>query len=617
MASCTIEEARAAQAAAHPCTQRTSQTHSANVATTVISSSSSSSTSTPSTVTINGVTYSIAPVIPSSTTSSAAPTTTSAQIEEVSLDSGDNWEALVALDDDDDMNSLLVRPNGSFTVSAFTASMADVISYPFLLDTGAMCHISLVRSDFSSFVSIPSCLIKGLRGACIYAVGMGLINIPIAPGCVLTLHDALFIPSSCVCLISVLMLCCHNSLTCHFNSDSCWLTDVWGSTVACGAVVVFHLLYSLSLVPELSEHSAFPSVYAPTSDIETWHCCLGHCNLRTLIDMACAGVVSRMQIDLSSLPPKCNVCILGKQTKTPVPKLREGNWSTVCLHKVYIDLSGPYSVASCFGHKYYMNIIDEFFSFAWCIPIATKDDALMVLQVWHHSVEKQSRAQLKIFLTDNGELISNACHAWCDAHGIVHQCTGPYTSIQNGCVEHLHHTLLHKACIMWIACDAPLDLWHEFCLTAAYLTNHTASDTFGGHMPHELWFGKKPSLSHLCEIGCSAYSLLHKYPKVFTCSISMILISYTLNSHSYCLWDCETDCVFDLYHVVFIEHLNSKPHVFHPSQIIPAISSSHPSSSSPQTPLYPPLPIPTQITTELPPLPSISLQLPAQPVFHP
>jgi hypothetical protein len=107
MAGCTIEEAQAAQATAQPHTQRTSQTHSANVTTTVTSSTPSSA-STPFTVTVNGVTYSIAPVALSSTATSTAPATSSAQIKEVPLDSSDNWEALVVLPDDDNAHALFM-----------------------------------------------------------------------------------------------------------------------------------------------------------------------------------------------------------------------------------------------------------------------------------------------------------------------------------------------------------------------------------------------------------------------------------------------------------------------------------------------------------------------------
>ncbi|KIK07890.1 hypothetical protein K443DRAFT_31131, partial [Laccaria amethystina LaAM-08-1] len=40
-------------------------------------------------------------------------------------------------------------------------------------------------------------------------------------------------------------------------------------------------------------------------------------------------------------PPKCEFCVLGKQTKTPVPKSREegpGHRATRRLEKVWVDL---------------------------------------------------------------------------------------------------------------------------------------------------------------------------------------------------------------------------------------------------------------------------------------
>ena len=59
-----------------------------------------------------------------------------------------------------------------------------------------------------------------------------------------------------------------------------------------------------------------------------------------------------------------------------------------------------------------------------------------------------------------------------------------------------------KACTMRLACNAPESFWDEFFLTAAYLTTLMATVANNGRTPYELWFGQKPSLSHLCEIGC-------------------------------------------------------------------------------------------------------------------
>ena len=55
---------------------------------------------------------------------------------------------------------------------------------------------------------------------------------------------------------------------------------------------------------------------------------------------------------------------------------------------------------------------------------------------------------------------------WCGEHGIKHLLTAPYTSAHNGCAEHLHWTLLDKACAMCFTCNTPAWLWDEFCIMA-------------------------------------------------------------------------------------------------------------------------------------------------------
>jgi len=91
-----------------------------------------------------------------------------------------------------------------------------------------------------------------------------------------------------------------------------------------------------------------------------------------------------------------------------------------------------------------MNIINDFSSYVWTVPLRAKSDAADVLQVWHRLVENQSGECLKILVTDNGELLSNAVVMWCGEHGIEHLLTTPYTSSHNGHVERLHRTLLDK-----------------------------------------------------------------------------------------------------------------------------------------------------------------------------
>jgi transposase InsO family protein len=90
------------------------------------------------------------------------------------------------------------------------------------------------------------------------------------------------------------------------------------------------------------------------------------------------------------------------------------------------------SVTSRSGKKYLMNIIDDFTSYIWSIPLSSKDEAAKLLPIWQRAVENQSSAKIKMLVTDNGELVSRSVTDWCSQHGIEHKVTAPYTSAQNG-----------------------------------------------------------------------------------------------------------------------------------------------------------------------------------------
>ena len=38
-------------------------------------------------------------------------------------------------------------------------------------------------------------------------------------------------------------------------------------------------------------------------NVETWHCRLGHCNARSIINMARGSAIEGMKVDLSQSPP--------------------------------------------------------------------------------------------------------------------------------------------------------------------------------------------------------------------------------------------------------------------------------------------------------------------------
>ena len=607
MAGKTVEEAHTAQRAALSKPGRTQQTPSAHVAAVADAAKPSPPKTNPTGTPIiyNGVSYYPGPT---STPSTVVDTAVYACDEPSSI--GDyGYHAYAAIEEvQEDPKASLNWATHSRPIdllqpveppSAYTAGRSLPVNLdksPFIFDTGATVHISPERSDFQTWTAIPPRPVKGLGGSSIFATGIGSIDLSIASGHKLLLQNVLYIPGSTVRLVSVLSLNRDNAYTSHFGDNSCWITDKHGTTVARGSVSASRNLFTLDCSSPRITHSRQTCPPPPTPiamyasripNIETWHRRLGHCNTRTIIDMARSCVVEGMKVDLSISPPKCDLCILGKQTRSPVPSVREGNKAVKPLERVFVDLCGPMPVKSRSGRLYSMNLIDDFSSYVWSLPLRSKDEAAPVLQAWHRAVTNQSGARLKILVTDNGELMSNAMSEWCSLHGIDHQLTAPYTSAQNGRAERLHRTLLNKARTMRLACNAPPNLWDEFCATAAYLTNFTASTSINGRTPYELWHSQPPSLSHLREIGCRAYALIPtNNPKLFQRSTPCVLIGYVPHAKAYRLWDTSNGRIFNSFHVSFLEHLDTLPVPLLPGKSSAGDPSTPPTwnTSSPQLP---------------------------------
>jgi hypothetical protein len=214
--------------------------------------------------------------------------------------------------------------------------------------------------------------------------------------------------------------------------------------------------------------------------------------------------------------------------------------------------------------------------------VAAKSDAFPALQAWALAREVETRSKIGIYRSDNGELKTLAMRQWLLSRGSIQQFTAPYTSVQNGRVEHLHRTLMGKAHAMRSACGVPVNRWDEFVLMACYLSNY------------EHWTGSRPDLSHLREIGCRAFVLIQNQhnPKVNNRSIECVLIGYSLDSKVYRCYHRATHKVFISYHVSFIEshqHGSPIPPVIDPSPPCSVTVEEVPDIDAP-TPSVPPSP---------------------------
>jgi hypothetical protein len=208
-----------------------SSSSSANIAT----SASTSPADTVETIELNGKTYYLAPPVPAASlapadfagTAMAAPMPTAANTpfehhsfeafatvngpSHVSL----NWSLHIRSCEDVDTT---VEP------VAYSASRTPVDALndsPFILDMGTTCHISPIKSDFKSLRPIEPHPITSIGGARVHATGVGSIELCIASNHKVVLEDVLYIPTSTVCLVSVLCLNRSGNYISSFDSNSC------------------------------------------------------------------------------------------------------------------------------------------------------------------------------------------------------------------------------------------------------------------------------------------------------------------------------------------------------------------------------------------------------------
>src|SRR6267142_2302186 len=213
MAGKSIEEARVAQCAAQGKPPKETSAHVATAETPVATATTNTSAGNP--IIINGTQY-----FPESVTTTPVAETANVALHNTALAPGDLFEyhAFVVINDDlhtsvnwtdhsrptESIDTLPVAYTSSSTSSCRTLA-AHLCEIPFILDTGATCHISPERSDFKTLHPTPPHPVKGIGKTCVYAVGMGTVELTIAHGHKITLDNILFILSSSMRLLSVLM----------------------------------------------------------------------------------------------------------------------------------------------------------------------------------------------------------------------------------------------------------------------------------------------------------------------------------------------------------------------------------------------------------------------------
>lgn len=258
-------------------------------------------------------------------------------------------------------------------------------------------HITPDPSDFTSLTPIPERPIHGVEGSNIAATAVGKICLQTKDGSTLELHDILLVPKSTVWLLSVSKLAKSANIKTIFDENGAKLVQKPDrDTIATGTLVSNKNLYTIDLLLDQAL-----AIHAP-ANIQMWHKRLGHANYQVIMQLAWTGMVKGMPRTFPSKPLKCDHCILSKQAKMPVPKVREegeGHKATRRLGKIWVDLSRKAAIALHIRNYYIMNIVDDFTNKSWSIPRKNKDDGFGELQTWILACKTETGERLGILQT--------------------------------------------------------------------------------------------------------------------------------------------------------------------------------------------------------------------------
>jgi hypothetical protein len=233
---------------------------------------------------------------------------------------------------------------------------------------------------------------------------------------------------------------------------------------------------------------------------------LGHVSQEGLLTAIKKGLVTGVNVDLTSQPEFCDVCVKAKSARKPFPKESTSHALTYG-EMVHTDLWGPAQTTSIGGSLYYISFTDDYSRQTRIHFLKLKSEALTAFKAYEAWLGRQSPGvRLTKMRSDRGgEYLSGEFDQYLRQQGIERQLTIHDSPQQNGVAERLNRTLVEHARAMLLGKNLPKYLWAEAVNYATWLKNRLPSRATPGTTPFELVRKAKPDLSQAHEFGARVF----------------------------------------------------------------------------------------------------------------
>lgn len=442
------------------------------------------------------------------------------------------------------------------------------------LDSGATHHVSGDSSIFSSIQPTSGSQVRSAGGQSHNVVGVGNADIQLPSGAIKSISSVLYTPGITKNLLSVGTLADQHK-TLVFRSHGCFVID--NSTLQVENFAPRETnkgLYSLSGARTCT-HPEVHLLY-PTSHATLWHKRLGHFHTKGIQRMIQFQAVKGLP-NLHFSQQTCSGCQLGKHSRTKIPKVTTHRASSI-LELIHSDVCGPFRINSLGGARYFVTFIDDFSRKTWIYFITHKSQVLEKFKIFVQLVETTTGKLVKTLRTDNGgEYTSKDFYAFCSSKGITREMPPPYTPERNGVAERRNRSLLDITRCLLIDNALPGHLWGEAVKAAGDILNLRSTKQHPARTPQELFYGTKPSVSHLRIFGSPVFVHIPKNSrsKLDPRSEKCVLLSFDEAAHAYRCYRPSTKRVF-VSRDVFIDETPLLPSPIQlPSTPTPLLDTTH------------------------------------------
>ncbi|KAK8656739.1 hypothetical protein V6N13_098677 [Hibiscus sabdariffa] len=190
---------------------------------------------------------------------------------------------------------------------------------------------------------------------------------------------------------------------------------------------------------------------------------------------------------------------------TKAPFNGKGERASDLLGLIHSDVCGPMNTQARGGFHYFITFTDDFSRYGYIYLMRHKSEALEKFKEFRNEVHNQHGKSIKALRSDRGgEYLSHEFDELLKECGIVSQLTPPGTPQWNGVSERRNRTLLDMVRSMMSHSDLPISFWGHALETATFTLNRVPSKSVQ-KTPHEMWTGKRPSMSFMKIWGCKAY----------------------------------------------------------------------------------------------------------------